>query len=807
MPLVWLALGFVAGLLLSQEWPPPLAALLLLVASLGAAHLLLRSAGIRLGLSLLLVVGVLLGLARAGPGVLDPPGQLHAYHDERVQLQGLVADLPELSGGRLRFMLDAESVRPGTGVWVPVEGGVLVSAGVGVEPVPGRSFPFVSYGDQIVLEGVVRTSEPFGGFDYPRHLASQGIGSVLSNGEISEVRPSVGGTWWLAQVHRARSALAGSLARVLPEPQAALGQALLLGLRGGLPSNVQDQFRRAGAAHLLAISGLHVGVLLALAIAVSQASLGRRRGLYLLAPLFLMWAYVLLAGASPSVVRAGIMGSAYLLALATGRATTPLNALATLLMLAWDPRWLWHLSFQLSFAAMAGVLVIGVPAWQRLRALAWGGAPSGWRPWLWDWGTGGVLISAGAILRTLPLVALNFHQLPLLGILATLLILPVLPGLLLGGFIAALLGLAWGPLGWLAAWAVLALGSYTLFVIDTLSRIPGAVVDASGASAAWAWAYYALVVAILATLARRRWLPGLRTGAARLWTGPDQPAWRAFILMALVPMVLVPWLLALARPDGLTHLYFLDVGQGDAALVRTPGGYQVLLDGGPDGSVTLPLVDGLLPAGRGIIDLAVLSHPDADHMTGLLVLAQRGRIRAIVVPPVVDPQGDLWRRQLASTGVRLVEGVAGVTVRLPDGVELAVLHPPVPPIQGTSADINNNGLVVRLTVGDASVLFSGDIEAPAEQLLLDGGVKLSAQVLKLAHHGSPTSSSLEFLQAVAPAAAIVSVGAANPFGHPSTEVLKRVEVFTGPDQLYDTRRHGTVELITDGTSWWVEAPP
>ena len=806
MPLVWLALGFTAGLLLSAKASPSLGAIVLLLASVFGAYLVLRSVGLRTGLPLLLAGGMLLGLARGGPHLLDPSGQLHLHHGAEVRVRGLVTDLPELIGGRVRLELEVEELAAPDGPWQAVNGALLVWAQPQLAPLPGRSYPYVTFGDRLMLMGRIAPPQSFADFDYPRYLASQGIGSIMFNALVEEVQTSVGGAWWMRQVQRLRGSLARSLARVLPEPQASLAQALLLGRRGGLPSDVTQAFQASGTAHLLAISGLHVGVVLALTLAASQALLGRRRVLYLLLPLLVVWGYALLAGASPSVVRAGIMGTIYLLALATGRATSPLNALAlaALLMLVWDPRSLWHLSFRLSFAAMAGVLLLGVPAWDRLRLVAWGSKERGGRKLTWTWTLGALLVSAGAVVGSLPLVAFNFHQVPLLGIPTTLLALPVLPGLLAGGFAAAVLGLAWPPLGWVAAWLPMVLGGYILLIVESISDISWSVARLPWMEAHLVWSYYAVVVGALAIVHKRRWAPPALAALRRLWTGPAEPVQRAMVLAVLLPFALTPWVAAWTLPDGLAHFYFLDVGQGDAALVRTPYGSNVLIDGGPAEGVTIAAVDRLLPSLDRNIDVAVLSHPDADHLTGLFGLARRGRIGTVLVPPVVDAAQGLWRQGLAGTDAELVESSDGLTVTLPDGVRLEVFHPPAPPLLGTGADTNNNALVVKVSYRDASVLFTGDLEAVGEGVLLDSGADVSVQVLKLAHHGSDTSSIEEFLRAAAPAVVVVSVGADNPFGHPSPEVLDRLRALLPDHTLYATSTHGTIELTTDGERWWVK---
>ena len=151
------------------------------------------------------------------------------------------------------------------------------------------SIPSIAYGDELHLEGGIDAPEPFSGFDYPQHLASQGIGSVMGDARVTGVEQGVGGASLLRWLHQVRGGAAESLVETLPEPQAALTQALLLELRGGVLPDVSDTFRRSGTAHLLAISGMHVGIVLALGLGVAHWLLGRRRVLYLPMPLVLMW--------------------------------------------------------------------------------------------------------------------------------------------------------------------------------------------------------------------------------------------------------------------------------------------------------------------------------------------------------------------------------------------------------------------------------------------------------------------------------------------------------------------------------------
>ena len=219
--------------------------------------------------------------------------------------------------------------------------------------------------------------------------------------------------------------------------------------------------------------------------------------------------------------------------------------------------------------------------------------------------------------------------------------------------------------------------------------------------------------------------------------------------------------------------------------------------------MTIALVDLALGPGRGRIDVAFLTHPHRDHMDGLLELARRGRIRRLVVPPILAGEDAAWRRELDGLDLSVHEAGEGMTVTFTDGVSVEVLNPPSPPLVGTASDLDNNGLVLRVRIGEAAVLFTGDLYADGERLMMDRGAELTAGVLKLGHHGSDRASGAAFLQAVAPSIAVVSAGAENPLGHPSPRVVERLGAPVAEGRTFETSRHGTVEVTTDGSTWWV----
>ncbi len=801
-PLVWLGGGLVAGIWLGRYWTGGDAAVGLLALAVLAGYGLARSLGWRAGLPVVLALALLLGLVRGGPELLTPSGDLARFHGQHATAVGRVAAMPEPVGARVRLTLAVDTVRTGI-VEAEAHGTAIVWVGGQGNPVPGRSFPYVERGDRVAVSGILRAPEPFGGFDYPEHLASQDIGTVVS-GTLEVEELGTGGALSARGLDRLRRRLADGIDRVLPQPAAAIAQAVGLGLRGSVPPTTSDQFQRSGTTHLLAISGLHVGVVMVLAVGLAAALFGRRHPAYLLLPLAAAWAYVLLAGLPPSAVRAGIMGSAVLVAMAVGRAPSPLTALGlatSVMLLLWRPEFLWHRSFQLSFTAMAGVLLLGLPLWDTFRVWLEARTRPGLARTVLRWLAAAVITSAGAVAGSLPLVAFNFGVVPVWGIPATLLVLPLLPLLIVGGLTSGALAALWTPLGWLTGWVPAIVGWYVAAVAGLAASMPLATVDVGRVEPAAVWGYYVGLAAVVGYLHRRQWWPQARHLLSAVWQGPGNGRQATLALLVLVMAVAVPWSIAADRSDSLLRIHFLDVGQGDAAVVTTPSGAVVLVDGGRDPRVTLPLLDGLL--GRRSVDLAIVSHPHEDHIAGLMALARRGSIAQALVPPVVPGEDDAWRRELEQLGVPVDEAAAGMVVDLGGGVFIEVLHPPQPLMAGTSSDVDNNGTVVRLRYHAASALFVGDLFVEGELALLDVGADLDADVLKVGHHGSRTSSAEAFLDAVSPLLAVVSVSGSNSLGHPSAEVVQRLVSRVGEQGLLLTSVHGTVEAATDGESWWL----
>jgi competence protein ComEC len=244
------------------------------------------------------------------------------------------------------------------------------------------------------------------------------------------------------------------------------------------------------------------------------------------------------------------------------------------------------------------------------------------------------------------------------------------------------------------------------------------------------------------------------------------------------------------------HVHFLDVGQGDAILIQCPNGQQILVDGGPSPSVLLSHLGRRMPFWDHSLDLVVLTHPEEDHLGGLLEVLTRYDVSLVLDSgqECTNATCDAWRSLIEEKGIPYRRAEAGMRLELGQGVQIEVLHPPTPLMTNTASDINNNSVVLRLQYGQFSVLLTGDVMEEAEQMLVSADQSLRSLVLKVPHHGGDTSLTEPFLEAVGPELAIISVGADNRFGHPNELTLEKL----GGIATYRTDRDGSVELVTDG---------
>jgi competence protein ComEC len=730
---------------------------------------------------------------------------LRVYNDKgTIEIQGMVAEEPDIRDRYCLLVLSTSEIAI-NGDSKDVSGTALVRVSL---------YPNYHYGDVLRVTGQLETPSQSEDFDYKTYLAQQGIYSVIYYPSI-ELLNHGQGIPPLQWIYSLRERLAASLAGALPEPQGSVAQAILLGLRGNIPDSLYQAFSRTGTAHLLAISGLHMSIIIAIFLSLGITIFGRRRSTYIWLTLGLTWFYAMLAGMNPPVIRAAIMGSLFIIAVYLGRQGSAIIALAfaAAVMVGIQPGLLWTVSFQLSFLAMAGLVLL--------------------YPYLQTWGRRGVsrifgdreaLAAAGnmisdlfaaslaATLAVVPLIAYNFGIVSLVGLPATFFALPALPFIIITSGLVAFAGLVASVvaqiLGWLA-WLFL---SYLMFLVRGFDALPYSSLNVTAISPCYVLGYYVVLAGIIVFLSYRNRLADL---SSRLTSGLQKavqsirkprlgfsPKW---LVLPLLLVAILVWSVALTAPDNRLHVSFLDVGQGDAILVQTPNGQNILIDGGPDAQkINLELSE-KLPFWDRTVDLVVCTQPQADHITGLVEVLRRYTVGQVLESGVSYNSTiyQEWCNLVEDKGIKHNSACAGQEIDLGDGIRMEVLNPPTSLWEGTSDDVDNNDVVLRLSWNNVSFLLTADIRADVESELIGQRANLSSTVLKVAHHGSDTSTSEHFLAAVDPELAVICVGADNPFGHPRPEVMDRLTASVGADNVYRTDEKGTVEFITDGETMWV----
>jgi competence protein ComEC len=668
---------------------------------------------------------------------------------------------------------------------------------------------FVAEGDITLLRGdrircTTRISLPQrfglpGEFDFPRFLAFNGVvalGRVSSQDEIVLIRSAAVDSL-LRRADKAAHHLGDFIRLSVPDVQvSSILTALLIGDQKRIPVELAEAYTRAGVNHILSVSGFHVGiiayfiVMIALLLVTSSERLALRfnlRRLVLVLTVPAMLLYLLLTGSAPATARSVIMLTVFVLALCAERETDPLNALlfSAFLLLAIHPPTLFDISFQLSFLALWGILVLVPLIMERCIHFK-----HTWQRSLLQF----AVVSCAASIATLVPVLFIFKQDSLNGIVSNFLIVPLL------GYGAVLTAFCAVPFMYLSApFAHLLLGIAAKMVvlsnwlIEILARIP--VIRFYGITAL----DMVMFLSVLCVLTF------LRKTSTKV------------ILCLALPLVSVTFhLCTSSAADGLLHVTMLSVGQAESLLVQLPDGATMLVDGGgylhdngrDFGKRTL--APALFTLGVRQLDYLVLTHSHPDHIGGLPFLVRTIPVQRFweTASGAGGEQYDQLRSVLGEKGVPTRVLAAGDLLPLSGGVTLQVLSPRRTDRKAdVSADdmgMNEDSLVFRLVYGSFSMLFMADAGNTAEDRMLASKADLKATVLKVGHHGSRYSTSETFLKAVDPKAALISAGSGNRFGLPSPHTLSLLA--RHGVRTYRTDQDGTIEIASDGSTWNVTTP-
>ncbi len=563
MPLICLSCAWVAGIFLGSSFYLPLALILTGLIPLPLLFFIRQHRKIIILTSFsLFTLFAATAYSYSGLHTVNE-SSLRLYNDKVTEVKGMVARDPEVRDKTTHLHLSATEIKLDKG-WQKVSGTALLF-------VP--RYPAYKYGDVLLVSGKLETPSPFDDFDYKGYLASQGIYTTMLYPKI-EIEERGKGFKPLEWVYFIRNDTAQTLSAVLPDPQGALAQGIILGMRGNIPLSLKTDFTRTGTAHLLAISGLHLSIVAGILLSIGIWLFGRRHYLYIWLALGIIWLYALLTGLHLPVVRGAIMASLFLAAELAGRQRSAITALtfAAAIMVGISPYILGNAAFQLSFLAMAG-LVFLFPIFQALgrRAVKATLGEDGAIASIANITSDSLSITMGAVIAVWPVVAYHFGIIAFVGPLANFLSLPALPGIIITGALTGGLGLIALPAAQAIGWLTWLFLSYMLLVVNGLAASSLSFIEVGSVDTTLIGIYYSVLATAIFLSRKTSPMP---KATARLKSG----AGKSFNLVSRLPKkwVLPPLLLAAilvsvtaaSMPDDKLRVSFLDVGQGDAILMQ-----------------------------------------------------------------------------------------------------------------------------------------------------------------------------------------------------------------------------------------------
>ncbi|WP_106626882.1 DNA internalization-related competence protein ComEC/Rec2 [Selenomonas massiliensis] len=724
----------------------------------------------------------MLGIFRFAAVYELPTHDVSRMVGQNITLSGIIAEPPRLRTDvdgiqHIRYTVSVHRIVQGREEQAG-SGKILVYTRRGAE----EDSPVGQIGDAITAEGKVRRPVFYqnpGQINTRFLLRCEGITAGMSARESGiKIIPNEEPTYvqmFLRLAAQIRAHYFDRMTEVMPRSDAAAIFAMLFGGYEGIRPELLEAFTITGIVHILSVSGSHIS-LLAAVIAWLALFLRLPRWLSASAVVLSIISYVILAGLVPPAVRSGIMGAVAFLGLILGRERDGqyLLVLTGLLMLLVSPLLLFHISFQLSFLATAGLLFL---------------APV-FRTWLGKlprFVAAGISITMGAQLATLPVLAWHFNQISISALLSNLVVVPLVDIIIVLGLVGGIAAFFIPMLGAV----VFAFDSMLLGISFEMTRVMAALPFSSvwlpsmGVSAGLC--YYA-VLSILFVPQEYREITAEFIYRFR---------YKFIIVSSFIVVFLFSW--QITRPNEM-EVHFIDVGQGDAALVVTPHGHAMLFDTGGTrdtfdvgARVDVPY---LLHYGIREVDYIFLSHAHEDHAAGAGAILARMPVRYVYT---ADEGAAAYARSMRLGDgnpllMKLGRAQEGQSISL-DGVTVDVLYAPsYSDVEHTTGNEVSN--VYRVRYGNASFLFTGDLVQEHEEKMIARGIDLHTTVLKVPHHGSDTSSSEHFVQATNPLYAIYCVGADNSFGHPRPDVVARYERVGA--QTLRTDRDGAIIFHTDG---------
>jgi competence protein ComEC len=788
-PLMWFSLLFLGGIVLGSLvslslWIWIALAVIFIALAIFARlfhvstfHFLLHP------FSFLLLFSLLLGAARYQYSIpnLNDPFHIAFYNDRDYDLliTGTLVEPPDYRDTYTNLRVEVEKVDTGDGD-LGVHGLILVRA--------SSNQPF-EYGENIRLRGKLKTPPENDDFSYRDYLAAQHIHAYMSSAKVT-VLPGRGGNPIVAALYKFKDKSLANIYRMFPDPESSLMAGILLGVDTGLTKELQQAFKNTGTAHIIAISGFNISIIAGIFFAFFSRLFGDRRGAVV--AILVIVLYTFIVGADAAVVRAAVMGSLALFAKQVGRRQAALNTLLAVAMgmCIVNPLFIWDVGFQLSFFATLGLILYATPFSEFANRIIKQYFPTSTAERAAELFSEFVLLTLAAQLTTIPIMAYHFQRISLVSFIANPFILPAQPAVMILGGLAVLLSLVWFPLGQLAAWVTYPFVVYTIRMVELFDRVPHGTLFLGELSIWIVIGFYAALFAVTFLFAQggafswsgfREWTRSLGQRAGTVGVG-------SVIVILAIGLILV-WRAAVAIPDGLLHVTFLDVGSADAVLIQTPSGKNILVNGGESVTTLSDELGRRLSAFNRKLDWLIIAGTDEEQVAALPRVLER------YLPETVLWSGNkqasfssqVLGEYLSLQGIHVIDAQAGEVLDLGDGATLKMLT------------VGPRGSVLLLEYQNFRVVLPVGMSFEALDELQGGANIGPVSVLSLADSGYLPSNPPEWIENLNPELVVLSVAAGDENGMPDADVMESVNDYS----VLRTDQNGWIEISTNGQQMWV----
>lgn len=625
-----------------------------------------------------------------------------------------------------------------------------------------QDIPSIKYGDSLYIEGEFKQPEEarnYKGYNYKQYLKTKKIIGTVELEKVKILKSSNG-----SFIHNIQKYIRDTINGTLTDEEGNLLLAILLGDKDKLSEDIQESFKTSNLSHMLAVSGAHVSyIILGLTYVLQNSIIGKKNG-KIVCIIFLL-AFMAITNFTPSVTRACIMAILTLFSSIIYRKSdvyTNISVVA-LITLIFNPYSLLDLGFQLSYGGTIGIIIFI----KRIQEKKSNSKVINYIKQM-------ALVSIYANIIIIPIMMYHFNTVSFTFIISNIMASPILGIIVITGFLFIIASITVKPLTRLIAIFIKPILSILIKISQICSKLPFSNILVVTPYMFNVISYYAIILYCIKSKKNNKC---------------------KIIICLLIVLILINFIIYIF-PQKL-RIFFIDVGQGDSTLIITPDKKTVLIDGGGSDSFDVGkkvLLPYLLDRRILKIDYVLISHFDTDHATGVAQILGKIDVSSIILTRQLE-ENDIYRHILSiakEKKIKLIYVKEGDVLKI-GGIKISIIHPENKLM--INNPMNNNSIVCKVEYNSFSMLLTGDIEMEAEELILRKNINLKADVLKVAHHGSKTSTTGEFLKAINPKVALIGVGKNNNFGHPSNEVIQRLK--ENGTRIYRTDENGEISITVN----------